>query len=590
MPTTLHAPANRVLAALVVASVAAPTLAGDGAPPTGGAFRYSICCSSFAAAGSGSFRAISVWGAWSSGVLLLLSEDGTVSCLNTSATATCNPCPGLPANLPPIRSMSVAASHGALVAENGSVFVFGGLDPNCLAELEVPANLPPVVQAEVGDDHVLVRLTTGELVSWGQSNPYNSRTVPTDVGAAIDIAAVSFTSAAVRTNGTVAVWGQMPPISGTNTVPPPANLSNAIDVELGLSHVLVLRSDGTLATWGSASATTIPQTVYEVPIRAISAGGLGSAALRTDGSVVLWGNSSFGSLSLPTAPPIRQIELEANMIAMLVDPDCDGNGVPDANELAQNDCNANGIHDVCDIMLSRLEDCNGNGVGDSCETDLRVTLASGQLGPIGYTSPQSWTISDFAEALPATTGSLRIRGFGDFDNTAERVVVRIGGFTREIYLGGQMCTTSPWRTISVPASALHAAVATNGSLQIEVIPEIAVNAFSCVTPTWVEMDLTYTANTSADCNANGLLDECEIADGLAKDANGNGVIDQCETEDSACVADLDGDSAVGSTDLAILLDAWSSPKPDPAADLNGNGVIDGADLSLLLQRWGQCVK
>jgi hypothetical protein len=142
----------------------------------------------------------------------------------------------------------------------------------------------------------------------------------------------------------------------------------------------------------------------------------------------------------------------------------------------------------------------------------------------------------------------------------------------------------------VPASALHAAVATNGSLQIEVIPEIAVNAFSCVTPTWVEMDLTYTANTSADCNANGLLDECEIADGLAKDANGNGVIDQCETEDSACVADLDGDSAVGSTDLAILLDAWSSPKPDPAADLNGNGVIDGADLSLLLQRWGQCVK
>ena len=55
------------------------------------------------------------------------------------------------------------------------------------------------------------------------------------------------------------------------------------------------------------------------------------------------------------------------------DPDCNGNGVPDDCEIADgtvSDCDGNGVPDECD------RDCNGNGVPDSCET-LRDINANG---------------------------------------------------------------------------------------------------------------------------------------------------------------------------------------------------------------------
>ena len=54
---------------------------------------------------------------------------------------------------------------------------------------------------------------------------------------------------------------------------------------------------------------------------------------------------------------------------------------------------------------------------------------------------------------------------------------------------------------------------------------------------------------------------------------------------TACPADLDGDGAVGASDLAILLGAWGSAG---SADLDGSGMVDPADLALLLGAWGAC--
>ncbi|TVQ31870.1 MAG: hypothetical protein EA376_07735 [Phycisphaeraceae bacterium] len=53
--------------------------------------------------------------------------------------------------------------------------------------------------------------------------------------------------------------------------------------------------------------------------------------------------------------------------------------------------------------------------------------------------------------------------------------------------------------------------------------------------------------------------------------------------------DLNGDGAVGSADLAILLGNWGMcpPEPDPCpADLNGDGSVGSADLAILLGNWG----
>jgi len=52
----------------------------------------------------------------------------------------------------------------------------------------------------------------------------------------------------------------------------------------------------------------------------------------------------------------------------------------------------------------------------------------------------------------------------------------------------------------------------------------------------------------------------------------------------ACPADLDGDGAVGGTDLTVLLAAWGSA----SADIDGDGNTSGTDLTALLAAWGPC--
>ncbi|HUU82251.1 MAG TPA: sialidase family protein, partial [Phycisphaerae bacterium] len=54
------------------------------------------------------------------------------------------------------------------------------------------------------------------------------------------------------------------------------------------------------------------------------------------------------------------------------EPDCDSNGVADSCDIADGtaqDCNTNAIPDSCDIDSGRSKDCNTNGTPDECETD-----------------------------------------------------------------------------------------------------------------------------------------------------------------------------------------------------------------------------
>jgi hypothetical protein len=86
----------------------------------------------------------------------------------------------------------------------------------------------------------------------------------------------------------------------------------------------------------------------------------------------------------------------------------------------------------------------------------------------------------------------------------------------------------------------------------------------------------------SDCNGNGTLDLCDIADGASPDVNGNGIPDECE-----CLPDLDGDGAVGITDFLQLLGAWG-PNPGHPADLDGDGAVGITDFLMLLGAWGPC--
>jgi len=93
---------------------------------------------------------------------------------------------------------------------------------------------------------------------------------------------------------------------------------------------------------------------------------------------------------------------------------------------------------------------------------------------------------------------------------------------------------------------------------------------------------------STDCNLNGVMDSCEIADGLTVDINHNGVPDTCETPFTACPGDFDGNNTVSGSDLGALLGGWGPCPLGALGDMDSNGVINGADLGALLGAWGPC--
>jgi outer membrane protein assembly factor BamB len=79
-----------------------------------------------------------------------------------------------------------------------------------------------------------------------------------------------------------------------------------------------------------------------------------------------------------------------------------------------------------------------------------------------------------------------------------------------------------------------------------------------------------------DCNANGIDDDDDIADGTSLDVNGNGVPDECEDCNDNGVLDP-VDIAGGTSD-----DDNGNGVPDECeADCNGNGVPDDVDLATI---------
>ncbi len=57
--------------------------------------------------------------------------------------------------------------------------------------------------------------------------------------------------------------------------------------------------------------------------------------------------------------------------------DCDGDGLPDECQIAEDpslDCDGNGILDSCDLLAGTELDCNGNGIPDPCDVAAGTSL------------------------------------------------------------------------------------------------------------------------------------------------------------------------------------------------------------------------
>jgi hypothetical protein len=344
-----------------------------------------------------------------------------------------------------------------------------------------------------------------------------------------------------------------------------------------------------------------------------------NAWTRATWEFVADGSESFvrvASIGTPDAPGCREAEFahvdNLSLRQRVTATDCDGNGVPDECDLANGapDCNANGvldscdlangavdcngnlIPDSCDIAAKQLEDCNGNGIGDECEKVLEVRAASPRLAPIGFGAPATWLVPD--ATLAVSKVQVLVRAKGDFSSTMEWLDIAFGdsgaaGTVFRVFRGYVDCQViEDGFTVELTPEAFNNAIRADGTLQVRAVASIAVDAGYCFDDTWVEFEMLYLGAAAPDCNANGLLDSCELAAGYATDANGNGVIDTCEAPVTQCPGDYDLDQAITGQDLSLLLAAWGTPNAQ--VDLTGDGQVDGNDMAVLLAGWGSCAQ
>lgn len=94
---------------------------------------------------------------------------------------------------------------------------------------------------------------------------------------------------------------------------------------------------------------------------------------------------------------------------------------------------------------------------------------------------------------------------------------------------------------------------------------------------------------------NACTGQCEVFQYGCCGGNANNfmTLEECEEACPAfCTGDLNGDSMVHPSDLAMLLGSWGfCPNCELIvcpADLNGDCFVDAADLAMLLGNWGSC--
>ena len=313
-------------------------------------------------------------------------------------------------------------------------------------------------------------------------------------------------------------------------------------IAAGWYHTVVIKSDGSIACWGhnQYAQCEVPEELgFAVKVSA----GLGhTVALLADGTIACWGDNGSGQCNIPA---------DLNALNATT-------GVPTP---------------IADIEAA------GN------RTMVRLCKApsferhSGNLGAIGFNAPRAFTFT----ALPAPVGSatLTIRARGDFDLTSEFLTLRLNGVLRNELLFAENandCPSSPDSiALALPYDELTALLS-NGSLTVGLEASRGVSATQC-NDALCEISLRY-ESVAEDCNANGVLDSCEIATG-APDADADRVLDECEY----ARGDFNLDGQVGTQDLDFLLSNWGAVNPD-LGDINGDGVIAVQDLVILLHHWG----
>ncbi|MBI5384184.1 MAG: immunoglobulin domain-containing protein [Verrucomicrobia bacterium] len=156
----------------------------------------------------------------------------------------------------------------------------------------LPPGLNFVRAIAAGAAHALAVRSNGSVVMWG-SNPWGP--VPPGLSNVVAVSAGTGFSVALKSDGTVTAWGWG--LDGETNVAP--GLNGVVAIDCGSGHTIALRSDGTVVTWGynPSGRLNVPPGLRDVV--AVSAGGAHNLALKADGTVVGWGWNDYGQTDAP---------------------------------------------------------------------------------------------------------------------------------------------------------------------------------------------------------------------------------------------------------------------------------------------------
>jgi len=199
--------------------------------------------------------------------------------------------------------------------------------------------------------------------------------------------------------------------------------------------------------------------------------------------------------------------------------DCNNNGVPDAEDIANatsKDCNNNSIPDECDIASSTSKDCNNNGIPDECDIDAGTSQDCNGNG-----------VPDECDIDVGTSKDCNNNGVPDECDID-------AGTSQDNNNNGILdeCESSPL----------------GGGGGVNVV--------------------------EPDCNNNSVKDDQDITDGTSQDCDQDGVPDECQD-------DSDGDGAIdacdGCPDDVGKIEAGLCGCGVPDNDTDGDGVLDCND-------------
>ena len=475
----------------------------------------------------------------------------------------------IPAGLGSTIDVAAGIEHSVAARSDGTAAAWGW---NAFGQATVPAGLTAVAQVAAGFTHSAARKTDGTVVCWGGGTTntgvdpnFGQSIVPAGLVTVTDIAAGAYHTIARRSNGTLVIWGFN--AYGQTNVPAGQTFRRAVG---GVFHTVAIRSDGLVSCWGEnqAGQCTVPSDLG--PVTAVAAGYSTSYAIKLDGSIAAWGLNDVGQRSVPSALGTFSGIAAGYKFALAqraVSTDCNSNGTPDSCEIAtgaSRDCNSNGLLDSCELAAGTLFDCDSDGIADVCEGGLQVTRPSALLAPLGNSATLSYTFT----GLAASRGNgvrLTIDALGDLESANEFIGLTFDGGTIEYFFvnGASNCTVGANRAIRTFTNAQFNALVADGTLVVSIVPSPTVSATECA-ESYVRLTLDYTAlGTGSDCNNNGLLDSCEIGNGLVADCNTNGILDTCELA-SGAATDCNGNGTLDSCDLAA----------GTSTDLNNNGRLD----------------